>query len=35
MQEAGVWLDARKLFAFKVEDFDVVVAGTAILSLAM
>lgn len=34
MQEAGVRLDARELLAFEVEDFDGVVAGAAIQSLA-
>jgi hypothetical protein len=34
VQEAGVRLDARELLAFEVEDFDGVVAGAAIQSLA-
>jgi hypothetical protein len=33
VQEAGIGLDARELFALEVEDFDRVVAGTAVQSL--
>jgi len=30
VQEAGVRLDTRELFAFEVEDFDRVVTGAAV-----
>lgn len=35
VEEAGVWLDAREFFAFKIEDFDRVGARSAVLMIQL